>query len=712
VRRPVRQAARALGAVTAALSCMLTAGFLAAPGAAAPGPHTPVRAEARAPAPPRRPPLRIESLAPARLQPGTPVQVSGTVLNTTRDVWGDAQVGMLASSAPLTTLPDLARATRADPDDFPGSKILTTGTFDDIGDVAPGQSRSFSFTVPYEELGLSGDQGAYWVGAEVRVTDGQGFRGAVARDLTFMPLLAQPASAPDVELAMLWPLTGEVPWNGRAFATASLLRDVSPDGRLRTLAELGASAGRAPLTWVLDPAVLDGARRLSGGATVAGRELPGDSAEAQAAAEWLALLRRPLATSVAFALPYAHPDVAAIAHRDLKAVTRKSHRAADRVLDALGVARLDALWPAGGWADRRILSLARGSDAEVALLARDTFARRPAGSVVDVPVPVTDEAKGQPLRRPAVVTDPERSKRGLRAQPGQSVLQWRQAILANTALRSLSADQPRRTAVAMPSSGWWPDSAWRDARLFAALQVPWVERVTAASLVDEAGAPAYDGRFRYPRQARRRELGEPILTLVQELRRTARTLTNLVADPAAQRAESNRALGLATSVAWRNDRATGQEVAETLLAENREDLRSIDLEAPEAVTLSSTSGRFPVSLTNGMDQAATVGLTVDPENPGINVADIAPVTLQPDQRVTITVVTNAQGVGSTDMTVRMITQQGTPFGLGAVVDVRTTQIGALMWVVMGIGGAVLFVAAGRRIRQRLREGRPRTRGAR
>jgi hypothetical protein len=48
--------------------------------------------------------------------------------------------------------------------------------------------------------------------------------------------------------------------------------------------------------------------------------------------------------------------------------------------------------------------------------------------------------------------------------------------------------------------------------------------------------------------------------------------------------------------------------------------------------------------------------------------------------------------------------QGARFGKGWRFDVRATQIGLVIWVVMGAGGTVLFVAAGYRIVNRLRGG--------
>jgi hypothetical protein len=714
----VSRAARTLSAVVAVVCCL------------APAAVTPVQADSgrdarhdrpsrgvdrpqvRAPVAPERQPLAIETLTPARLLPGTPVRVTGTVLNDTDEVWGDAQVGLLASQMPFTTPAQVAAATRADPyQDFTGDQVLAPGTFDDIGDIAPGQSRSFSLTVPYAELQVDGGDGAYWIGAEIRATDGQGLRGSVARTLTFMPLVGDAANAPTVDLAVLWPLLAPVPWNGQEFVDDSLSAQFTDGGRLRTLAALGARAGDQPLTWVIDPAVLEAAERMSDGFERGEQELGADSDPARAAASWLNLVRSSLDSSVALALPYGNPDVAALAHASVHGM-RRAQRAGDLVLDNLGIARQQLLWPPAGYTDRAILRATRRQlGAEVALLSRDTFDEPPAEGVVGLPRR-TRSSQPQPApAQPALVTDPEKNRGGLRAQPGQSTLQWRQLVLANTALRALSGDTTRRTAVAMPSRRWWPDAAWRDAELFDELQAPWINRVTANTLTS-GPKRTYAGGFRYPPAARRRELGRPILNTVKRVRRTARTVNNLLADSAGNLELTDRAFGLSSSTAWRTDRRTGREVATDYLATHQTMIRSIDIEAPEFVTLSSNSGRFPVSITNGLNQPITVGLAVTARDPRMTVEAAGPVTLQRDQRVTVTVQTRARGVGITTLTARMLTQQGRPFGPMATFQVRTTQIGAVVWVVIGVGTAVLFIAAGRRIFLRVRGHRRRVRGAR
>jgi hypothetical protein len=672
--------------------------------------------EAEPPVRPERQPLSIETLSPPYLRPGTPVRVSGTVFNDTDAVWGDAQVGMMVSGSPFTSTSQIAAATQADPyEDFAGEQILAPGTFDDIGNIAPGQSRSFSMTVPFRQLDPSGGDGVYWVGAELRVTDGEGLRGSVARTLTFMPQVSDPATVPQVDLAMMWPLLAPVPWNGEEYVRESLPGQVGPTGRLRMLAELGASARKNPLTWVVDPAVLDHVNRMSRGFTMQGHKIPADSDAARNAASWMRLVRSALSRSVALSVPYGNPDVASLAHANIRPGVRGAHRAGDRVLNALGVARLAVMWPPGGRADRDVLQKADEAGADLTLLARDTFEHPPARAVVGLPAADAGREPGPTATgtstMPSLVVPRDQSRTGLRAQPGWSALQWRQLILANTALRSLYGGPHGRTAIAMPSPRWWPDAAWRAADLFGGLQVPWVDRVSTGALVS-APHPTYHGDLDYPDSAQKRELGPAIISKVRRLRRTSRTVDGLLANPESNQVQTDQAFGLSTSAAWRDDRRTGRQIATDHVTTNRDMIHSVDIEAPNFVTLSSASGRFPISITNGLDAPVTVDLAVTARDPRMTIAPIGPVTLQRDQRVTVTVLTDSRGVGITTLTARMLTRTGEPFGPVATFQVRTTQIGTLVWVVMGVGAAVLFIAAGRRIVLRVRRHRRRVRGPR
>ncbi|MDP9443722.1 MAG: DUF6049 family protein, partial [Actinomycetota bacterium] len=148
--------------------------------------------------------------------------------------------------------------------------------------------------------------------------------------------------------------------------------------------------------------------------------------------------------------------------------------------------------------------------------------------------------------------------------------------------------------------------------------------------------------------------------------------------------------------------ATGRAIARSHVSKNRALLGSIDVETPSFVTLSSQNGRFPVTITNGSAETVVVGLDVEATGGRLDVDEVDPVTIEPDQRRSISLVTHARAIGIADVDVRLRTQAGRPFGQGADFQVRTTQIGSVIWVVMAVAVAVLLLAATRRITQRVR----------
>jgi hypothetical protein len=69
---------------------------------------------------------------------------------------------------------------------------------------------------------------------------------------------------------------------------------------------------------------------------------------------------------------------------------------------------------------------------------------------------------------------------------------------------------------------------------------------------------------------------------------------------------------------------------------------------------------------------------------------------------------------STDIGVHLVTLQpvsteGSPLGEPTRVSIRSSRVGFILWIVMGVGGTALFVAIGLRIWRRVRR-RRRTHG--
>ncbi len=648
--------------------------------------------------------MSIDTLAPLVLKPDRSVRVSGIVSNSSGEDWGDVQVGLVTSAYPFTNqsvLESASEAAEGDPDAFIGERIVDLGTFDDIGTIAPGEQASYSLRVPYSSLLLSGAEGVYWLGVQVNANLVDG-RATVAQERTFVPLLDQGTDRRPVEVALLWPLTGGVPLTPVGYRNDRLAEAFDEGGRLETILEMGTASAQVPITWVLDPALLDAADDMADGYVLPDQEVGAGSAQAELADRWRDLMLGAVSGSDVLALPYGDPDVASLAHAGLLPALAGASRAGTRTLNRLDVAHQTLLWPAAGFADRDILTAAPSLDADTALLSRATLRPDPAtGQVAAAARGVAVDIAVDGGAIAALLHDDHTVSTALQPGRDETVLAWRQQLLARTALMALEGGRDNRRAVVAPPREWWPDERWPDADFFAALDAPWINAVSAGQFTGSELA-TYGGDLVYPERIEEAELPEENLEALRALARSNQIVLQVLEQPDRLRRALATSEALSASTAWRAAPVIGRAVTSSYVRENARLLRKLELETPSFVTLSSQSGQFPVTISNDSGYTVTVGVAIEATGSSLDIEPVEPVTIEPDQRRSISVLTNSDSVGIADVDVRLVTPRGRPFGVSADFQVRTTQIGAVIWVVMGLGAAVLFVAAGRRITQRVR----------
>ena len=651
--------------------------------------------------------VELDSLAPSTLSPGEPVDVAGTVTNRSADTWQELKVYLATSAAPMTTRAELAAAVESEPDLYIGARILELGWFAKLGDLAPGATREFSLHIPFRLLDISGEPGAYWIAVHVLATSPDGVRDSLAdaRVRTFIPLLPEKPSPTPVRLGLIWPLVAPVPQlRDGVFANDRLGESMASGGRLSAL--LGMAAEAPPgLSLLVDPAILSAARQMIGGYRIAGdgrREGP----SAVAAEDWLADLVAQAVNGSVLSLPYGDPDVASLSHARLGDVLTSAVSAAQAVLRRTEVEATVAVWPVYGLADRPSLAAAQRAGAALTVLSDRSLPPTPTGSP-DPALVIRAAAESVPV----VVIDSATSGGGPRPGRTDSPLQIRQRILAESAVASLASPggQPV-TLVAAPPRGWDPGDEWEEARFFEGLDVPWLS-IRPVEALAAGRVPDFVGRLRYPPRLAATELPDAVLDGVRALRRLSGTLAGLLADPRQELSVLEPALGLAASAAWRANPGTGVTLAAGHIAGIRRELQGVDVQVSRFVTLSSRSGRFPVTITNDLDERVRVGLRVIPANPALMIDPIRPITIQANQRSTVTVTAHAQRVGLTNVSVRALTPDNRPFGPNRVVDVRATQYGVVGWVVIGVGMSVLAATAALRIVRRLVRRHGRTAGS-
>jgi hypothetical protein len=318
-----------------------------------------------------------------------------------------------------------------------------------------------------------------------------------------------------------------------------------------------------------------------------------------------------------------------------------------------------------------------------------------------VPAQVTISAGGREIPVLVAATD----LAGLPTLPSTSALQFRQRLTADAMVRSLNHETGTITVTALPFT-WNPGPVRPSQGLRPAFDLPVLVAQSAVGALDRTGT-AYRGAVR-PGPQMLSALPTPVLENIHALRLSGGSLTAIFnAEPA--RRTFQRTFAMSGSAQWQKFPLIGTQLISAQAALDQRALAKVSITGPPFVAMSSNSGRFPLTVTNGLGRPITVGIAVKPADPGLSIAPIAPIRLDAGQQRDVQVVTTADGSGVTSVRARLAVPDpvgGPRFGKAWRFDVRSTQIGLVIWIVMGVGGGVLFVAAGYRIFRRIRGNGP------
>ena len=137
----------------------------------------------------------------------------------------------------------------------------------------------------------------------------------------------------------------------------------------------------------------------------------------------------------------------------------------------------------------------------------------------------------------------------------------------------------------------------------------------------------------------------------------------------------------------------------------RGQMRAVRIEGPEFVMMSGEQGPIQVTLVNGLDQPVRVGIAPETVGTDLTVSRPAPVTLGPGRRTAIRLEARADDIGVHSVTLVAIDAEGNPLGSSTQFNVRTSRVSTVIWVIMAVGGTVLFVAIAVRLFRRVRRRR-------
>ncbi|QMW66417.1 hypothetical protein H4N58_20210 [Mumia sp. ZJ1417] len=666
--------------------------------------------------------VTIDALSPATLSEGDTLTISGRITNPSSKAWSRLRVHLVMPSVPLDDAADLDEALGHPSAEVTGTRHTSGGAVVAAGDLAPGDTTTFQLQVRYAELRVT-SEGVYPVGVHVLATGPDGTRSpdAVGRSYTSIPFVGDAAAAA-ARVSMVWPFIAPVQRDerNRYVDTAGLVQSVSPGGRLRRLLDLARSDDSSPSTVLLDPALLDALRDIAadsygpnrqggpGGTALyvpEGEPTPSPDADAPEQADPEAQpetsgARQRVATFLTdlvsyaqrhpvWAVPYGRPDSFAITRRSAgesgATVVEAATTATQATLAQFGITARTVSWPPNGISNASRLAGSRQLGTELAILSPEVLP----GWTPDDGTALRAEVGGAPMD--VVVVDP-----GLQAVSSATnpTLALRQRIASRAALGALG-DSSRRIVV-LPSASFDPGSEWARAQFHDVFDAAWIRPVAADALLG-SGSRRWTGRIALPPRTNQRPITEEQVAAAARIVDSGSVVSELLGDDVGRDVFYAQSASLAVSQDWRGARTRGVQHAEAQAASVERVLDRVSVSASSFVTLSGSSGRFPITITNSLSSPVTVGVRFTSDDASARIEDIAPQQISAGQSVTITVSADVGQATTTTFTAALVTSGGSELSEPARFTVRSSVVGRVIWFFFGLAMLLVVIAVVRRV---------------
>ncbi|WP_258725090.1 DUF6049 family protein [Cellulomonas sp. NS3] len=594
--------------------------------------------------------------------------------------------------------------------------------------LAPGASADVTFDVPASSVGLLDTPDAWGPrGLAIELLDG---RRRVGIERTFLLWLPDAEDLPQTRLSVLVPLVASAPGAGVASATSAqvpaptategapaegtdpgtapgtdgteegdgteqpapeppdedvpdepqepedtaLEAQTGPTGRLRAL--LTASAASTGVSWALDPALLTRAA---------------DAGPLSAA--WLEELGTAAEGRDVLALPWADPDLAALAHADRPDLLTAALASSADARPLVGESVTPVQWAADDVPDLRTAALAAGSDVPSLVVGPGALTPERTTSTTPGPVTTVTTDAGDVT---ALVPDPTLSSlltEPGRLQPGATAATLAQRLLAETAV---VAHEDRDTVphlLATVPRNWSPDAALVTAALDALDAAPWVRLAPASALLD--AAPDTADREPLPDVDRAAvELSAATVNALADARNAAVAFAAVLVDPAEHLAGLDHEVLRPLSVAWRADDEGRRSVVQTALADATARRSGLSVVLSERFTIISSTSQIRLALRSTLDQPATVRVEMRPRKACLEVGDAPTATVQPGAEQTVVVEVSANANCDVLVDVFALAPDGTSVATAGrfnahvsptIENVGTAVVGALLALALLLG---------------------------
>ncbi|MHC3460576.1 DUF6049 family protein [Streptomyces flavovirens] len=659
--------------------------------------------------------VSLDTLAPSAPVEGDTLTISGTLTNkgkkTVKDAEVDLRVGPRLSGR--SAVDDAASRTGYLPGGDP-AKLGDPYTLK-VPALASGVSQDFTLTVPVDKLEL-GEEGVYQLGVSLTgQTSEAPYDQVLGIQRTFLPWQPEDTGS-KTKLTFLWPLiasahvtaeTGSDEQQTPVFADDDLALELAPGGRLEQMVSLGSGL---PVTWVIDPDLLASVdamtknyRVKTGDTTVAGTN--------QAIArQWLTSLQSAVKDSTVVALPFADPDLASIAHRGKNVSGTLSHLqtatevAGSTVETILHVKpSTDFAWPVDGAIDPSVVDVATSAGAHKVIARSDSLEE--VGGLSYTPTAARPVGGGTT----AVVADHRLSTAftGDLAKAGSATLAVQKFLAQTLALTEQEPDKARSIVVAPQRTPTAAQAQTMARALRALTDEHWTEPLdlvaAAGEKPDARATTKVPKASAYPKKLRKQELPTQAF---QDIRTTQDSLNSfqvILTQPDRVVTPFGNAVNRAVSTSWRGRPLEAQQYRDAVRTYLKSLTTEVQLITKSDVTLSGRSATIPVTVQNklvqGIDHLVlrlTSGNSTRLKLDDGGAMAEQPVKIAGGHSQSVKFDASANANGQAQVTARLFTQDGTPYGEEMTFTVKVSEVTPTVLLVIA-GGLLLLVLAGIRM---------------
>ena len=672
-------------------------------------------ASVAAPRQPNGAPVRmaITSVSPDFARPGTTVTVTGTLTNISSSQLSGLSIQLRSSGQWFTSrvqMQEYANNGTGLGDSPIGAATALTKP------LAPRATVAWSVALPGSQLPMS-IFGVYPLTAEADSSA----QTQLAVSRTFLPFWPgkKGADPQRQQVAWIWPLIDQP----RQAICAGLLNNGLAaslgGGRLSGLLDAGrAYASSAHLTWAIDPALLANATTMSKPYR-AGRVAGCGGAQqpaSHAAGTWLGQLRSATADQPVLLTPYDDADIAALTryslNADLKGAFIQGRQEARLVLGRSFSPTSGGLngtaWPADGSAARADLENLAASDG-INTIVLDSSTMPPSPQQTYTPSAQTSTPDGAGSSMQVLLSDDTITQvigsANAASDSKATAFSVAQRYLAETAM--IAAERPgvARSIVVAPPRSWNPPAGLAGDLLSETVRAPWLKPVSLVQLAAVKHPAGQVTRQAPPRRGSGARLGRALVSQVHDLDQQVRVLRSIQTTAAPN---LDHGIFAIESSAWRGGGQAGQlALAQQISADLARQEKGLKIFVTQREQLTGKTGTVPVSIYNRLGYDVQVRLRVDPGG-GVTVRkQPGTMTVKAESQVIVKLPVTASGVGSTTLTLSLLTPDGIPIpGARASMTIQATHYGTLAIIIIAAVLGVFMITSG------VRTFRRRSRGAR